>query len=275
MGALRDWAAWLDDWAVPPAILASVDESPWVLPREVFSRRADRQIAEPTGPTHFEAVAALARPGTVLDVGSGAGATSLALIGRASVTAITAVDNDDELLAAFAERAGRLGVAARPVHGWWPDVAVDIEPADVAVCGHVLYNIRDLAPFVAALTANARRRVVVELTERHPLTTLNPLWERFHGISRPTRPTADDAVAALAEAGFHPLVTRWSRPAESDYGDFAELVETTRRRLCLPAAAAPEVEVALREVGHDPAVPPDLGSSGRQLMTLTWDGTAT
>lgn len=275
VSALTDWTAWLDDWAVPPEILAQAEVSPWVLPRQVFSRRADRQMVEPSGPSYQSTVAALATPGTVLDVGSGAGAASLPLIGRASVTAITAVDNDEDLLAAFASRAARPGATARAVHGWWPDVASKVDVADVVVCGHVLYNIRDLGPFVAALTAYARRQVIVEMSDRHPLTTLNPLWERFHGITRPSRPTADDCIAALAEVGIEPNVTRWSRPAESEYGGFDELVEVTRCRLCLPASAAAEVEVALREHGLDPAAPPDLGSSGRQLVTLTWDGSAT
>lgn len=273
LSALEEWASKLDDWALPPAVLDQAEASPWVLPRQVFSRRADRQIADPTGPSHRDAMAALATPGTVLDVGSGAGAASLPVVGRAPVTAITAVDNDEELLATFAERAAQLGVSARSVQGWWPDVAVEVGPADVVVCGHVLYNIRELGPFTAALTAHARRTVVVEVADRHPLTSLNPLWERFHGITRPTGPTADDCLAALAEAGIHPRVTRWSRPAESEYATFADLVEVTRRRLCLPADAAEEVDVALREQGNDPAAPLDVGS-GRQLVTLTWDGTA-
>lgn len=275
MSALVHWAGRLGEWAVPPAVQAQAESSPWVLPRQVFNRRADRQIAEPTGASYREAVQALAVPGTVLDVGAGAGAASLPLVGRVPVTAVTAVDADQELLAAFAERAAQLEVAARTVLGWWPDAADQVQPVDVVLCGHVLYNIRELGPFAAALTAHARRRVVAELTERHPLVTLNPLWERFHGITRPDGPTADDCLAALAEAGIHPRVTRWSRPVESEYDTFGELVEVTRRRLCLPASAAGEVEAALREQGADPAAPPDLGSSGRHLVTLCWDGSAT
>ncbi len=274
MTALEAWARWLDDWAVPPAVLAEAEGSPWVLPRQVFSSRADRQIAEPSGPSYEAAAAALSTPGTVLDVGAGAGAASLPLVARTPVSAVTAVDADEALLAAYAANAARLGVPARSVQGWWPDLAGEVEPADVVVCAHVFYNIRELAGFVTALTAKARRLVVAEMSDRHPLTSLNPLWQRFHGITRPERPTADDCVRALAEAGIHPSVTRWSRPAESEYADFDELVEVTRRRLCLPAGAAPEVATALRELGHDPAVPPDLGSSGRHLVTLTWPGSA-
>jgi hypothetical protein len=138
----------------------------------------------------------------------------------------------------------------------------------------VLYNVADLAPFVAALTAHARRRVVAEITERHPLVSLNPLWLRFHGIVRPEGPSADDAIAAQRQLGITPRVTRWTRAPTPEYRTMGELVEVTRRRLCLPPQAASAVATALAELGVDAGQPPDLGSSGRQLVTLTWDGTA-
>jgi hypothetical protein len=80
MTALSDWADALAAWTIPEAIAARAVDSPWVLPRQVFIRRAEAQIAEPTGATHAAAVAALtglSLPGTVLDVGAAAGATSL------------------------------------------------------------------------------------------------------------------------------------------------------------------------------------------------------
>jgi len=74
-------------------------------------------------------------------------------------------------------------------------------------CHHVLYNVAELGPFVTALTSHARRLVVVELTARHPLTALNPLWERFHGLVRPNVPTACDALACWRSWDSH-RVTR-------------------------------------------------------------------
>lgn len=274
VSALTVWAEMLAAWAIPDAVLAQAEDSPWVLPRQVFVRRADRQIADPTGASYRDALAALATAGSVLDVGAAAGAASLPLAGRAPVTMVTAVDADGELLNAFADRARRLGMSTRLLQGRWPDVTDEVGVADVVVCGHVVYNVADLAPFVTALTTHARRRVVVELAARHPLTDLNPLWRRFHGIVRPDGPVAADCVAALAEVGIHPTVTRWNRPPEREHATFDDLVEVTRRRLCLPVSATAEVEVALRESGVDPDVPPDLGSSGRDLVTLAWPGVA-
>lgn len=275
MSALTHWAQQLAAWAIPEHILAGAEESPWVLPHSVFLQRADRQIANPTGATHAAAMAALTTPGTVLDVGAAAGSTSLPLAGRAPLTGVTAVDVDERLLAEFATRAEALGVPARVLHGRWPELCARAGTADVVLCGNVVYNVPDLAPFVSALTACAHRQVIVELSTRHPLTTLNPLWRRFHGITRPEAPTADDCVAALAELGIQATVARWSRPPGPEHANFTDLVEVTRRRLCLPATAAADVKVALLELGFDPHIPPDLGSSGRDVVTLTWSGTAT
>ncbi|MGV9293638.1 class I SAM-dependent methyltransferase [Amycolatopsis sp. NPDC003676] len=270
MTDLSNWRDLLAAWAIPDTV--HPPESPWVLPREVFLRRADRRIAAPIGATHRLAAEALQEPGTVLDVGAAAGAASLPLVGRSNVTAVTALDTDDELLAAFAERAA--GIEHRLLSGRWPELAADAGVADVVVCGNVVYNVPDLAPFAAALTAAARRRVVVETAARHPLTELNPLWQRFHGIERPTGPTAEDCVAALAEVGIEPEVVAWQRPPEPEYAEFSTTVDVVRRRLCLPADAAGEVERALLGLGVDPEMPPDLGSSGRDLVTLVWPGSA-
>src|SRR2546423_12318015 len=116
--------------------------------------------------------------------------------------AVTAVDQSPRMLAAFAELATKQGIDHREVEGLWPDVAGHVGPADVVVCHHVLYNVGDLVPFVVALTDHARRRVVVEITADHPQATLNPLWERFHGNVRPTRPTAVDAGAVAPDLGL-------------------------------------------------------------------------
>ena len=271
--ALLDrWREDLAAWAIPEHITAAVADSPWVLPRQVFARRADRLRRDPGGPSFERAWEALDPPGSVLDVGSGAGAACLPLAPR--ITTLTAVDADDEMLGLLAGRAGEAGLAARTVYGRWPDVAGQVGPADVVTCHHVVFNVPDLGPFLEALTGHARRRVVIETAAAHPLTSLNPLWLRFHGLRRPEGPTAADTIGILAAMGHDPRHTGWSRPAGADYGSMAELVEVTRRRLCLPPERAGEVETALVELGINPGQPGDLGSSGRDVVTIWWEGTA-
>ena len=98
-GLLDRWRADLAAWAIPGHITAAVADSPWVLPRQVFARRADRVRAAPAGPSYQRAWAALDPPGSVLDVGSGAGAACLPLLPRA--TSLTAVDTDAGMLEDF------------------------------------------------------------------------------------------------------------------------------------------------------------------------------
>jgi SAM-dependent methyltransferase len=268
---LGRWRADLAAWAIPEQITAAVTESPWVLPRQVFARRADRIRAAPSGPSFERAWAALDPPGSVLDVGSGAGAACLPLLPR--TTSLTAVDADADMLDQLSQRAAADGVTARTVLGRWPAVAALADPADVVTCHHVLYNVADVAPFVTALTCGARRVVVVEMTAQHPLVSLNELWLRFHGLRRPVSPTAADLVEILAAMGLRPGHETWRRPGGRDYASFDELVDVTRRRLCLPPGRAAEVAEALVESGADREHPVDLGSSGREVVTIWWDGT--
>jgi SAM-dependent methyltransferase len=276
MGELTElldrWRADLAAWAIPEHITAAVTESPWVLPRRFCARRADRRRAGPSGPSFQRAWDALEPPGSILDVGAGAGAACLPLLPRA--TQLTAVDADPGMLERLRERVATAGVAVRTVAGRWPDAAAQAGPADVVTCHHVLYNAPEVEPFVAALTAAARRTVVVETTTAHPLVSLNALWLRFHGLRRPVSPTASDLIRILTAMGLRPAHETWTRPGGPDYASFEELVDVTRRRLCLPPERAGDVAAALADSGVDPDRPVDLGSSGREVATIWWAGAA-
>ena len=271
-GLLRRWSDDLAAWAIPEHITAAAPDSPWVLPGQVFARRADKLSAEPGGASFDRAWEALDPPGCVLDVGSGPGAACLPLLPRA--TALTAVDADERMLGLLTERTAARGAPARCAHGRWPQVAPQVAASDVVTCHHVLYNVPDLEPFVAALTDHARRLVVIEATATHPLTSLNQLWLDFHGLRRPDGPTGDDLLAILRCMGLRPEHRRWRRPGGPDYASFAELIDVTRRRLCLARDRADDVADALVKAGVDPAHPQDLGSSGREVLTVWWCGSA-
>ena len=269
---LERWRGDLAAWAIPEHITAAVSESPWVLPRQVFARRADRVSAAPSGPSYQRAWAALDPPGSVLDVGSGAGAACLPLLPRA--TSLTAVDTDAEMLEKLSQRTVAAGSTVRAVLGRWPEAAAEAGAVDVVTCHHVLYNVPGVRPFVMALTVSARRTVVVEMTAQHPLVSLNALWLRFHGLYRPTSPTAENLIQILEAMGLRPAHETWRRPGGRDYASFDEMVDVTRRRLCLPSERAAEVADALADAGTDPENPEDLGSSGRDVVSIWWDGTA-
>jgi len=271
-GALERWREQLDGWAIPEEILAAAPESPWEFPVGLFRSRARRAGSRPATPSNLEATRFLPEGGTVLDVGAGGGAASLPLAGSAG--RLVAVDESAGMVASFLDAAGQRGVAAEGVEGSWPEVAGRVGPADVVVCHHVLYNVADLAPFARALTGHARRRVVVELTERHPLAGLAPLWRRFHDLDRPTGPGAGDAVAALGALGLEVDRQDWEHQDRFGFDDFDELVAFTRRRLCLPARRDPEVAQALLEQGTHQVDGIWVSGQPRRVTTLSWPGTA-
>jgi SAM-dependent methyltransferase len=268
------WTRDLESWAIPPAILEAAPESPFGFPAELFIRRADRAAddgAAPT-PTTTVAVAALGDGGTVLDVGAGGGATSFPL--AASCAGLVAVDGQAEMLEALERRAATLGLPVTTIVGRWPDVGPQTPTADVAVCGHVAYNAPDLDAFLIALTAHARRRVVLELTDRHPLSWMNDLWLALHGLHRPERPSADDAEALCRALGFD--VRRDERVdtedmAGSGFERREHAIALVRRRLCLTPDRDDEIAEALgsRLREHDGLW--SAGPSEQRVVTLWWD----
>jgi SAM-dependent methyltransferase len=264
--ALAVWREALASWALPEEILAKAPQSPWTYPWELFRRRAEAALDAEPSPSARRALEALRAGGSVTDVGSGPGAASLALARRAG--RITAVDQSEEALQVFDEIAAHVGVGHGVVVGTWPDVADRVDPADVVVCNHVFYNVPDLEPFVRALTEHARRRVVVEVTAEHPRADENDLWKRFHGLDRPTRPTADDAEQALVELGLHPGREDWSTPRPNEPRD--EIITRLRIELGL----TPDRDDEIAEAVRDRLVERDDGWSfgdERRLVTLWWE----
>jgi hypothetical protein len=168
------------------------------------------------------------------------------------------------MLERYAAAAESRGVAHAGILGTWPEVAAEAPDADVVVCHHVVYNVPDLAPFLHALSSRARRRVVLELPVTHPLTHMNPLWERFWGLTRPSRPTAGDCLAVAREAGIEATLDVWDdEPFEQRTSLTAgQRAHYLRVRLCLPAEREPEVAAALAAAG-----PP----ARRRTATLWWD----
>jgi SAM-dependent methyltransferase len=268
--AIERWGEQLERWAIPPEILAVAPESPYGFPTEVFRTRGARASAQddPT-PTTVRALEGLSDGGRVLDVGCGGGSTSLPLAGRAGV--VVGVDAQEDMLEGFLANARAAGVEAEAVHGRWPDVAGLVGRVELALAGHVLYNVGDLEPFARALAAIARQRVVFELTDHHPLHWMNPLWLQFHGVERPEGPTVEDAVAALAELDLEPHLERWTTPTRAAGADRRDAVALVRRRLCLTPDRDGELVDALGSLLEERDGLWSAGPADQALATIWFD----
>ncbi len=271
--ALDRWREQLEAWAIPEEIMERAPESPWGFPVGMFRAKADQARRREPTPSNLEARRFLGEGGIVLDVGAGGGAASLPLAGGAG--RIVAVDESAGMIETFLAAATAAGIQATAVRGRWPDVAPEVDSADVVVCNDVLYNVQDLAPFALALTDHARRRVVVQITGSHPLVPMGPLWRRFHGLDRPAGPTADDAVDALGAIGLQVERLDWTTDSAGSFEDLDDLVAFMRRRLCLPASQDPEIAEALEPLTVHEAGGYRLGPMDRPVVTLSWPGTAT
>jgi SAM-dependent methyltransferase len=255
---LEQWRSDLASWAIPDEILSQAPESPWIHPVSMFT--VDDEIAD--SPSHRVAREAVPANGSVLDVGSGGGRASMALVPPA--TTLVAVDHQQGMLDAFADAAVNRGVESELFLGDWPDVAAAVPVCDVVVCHHVAYNVSDIGPFLLALDAHARVRVVLEVPAHHPISNMNPLWKQFWDLDRPTRPTAQDLAEIARSMGFDAHLDLWQ---DDTWGARVTLpdderVRFARIRLCLSQERDAEVAAAL--IAQADAAP-------RAVATIWWD----
>lgn len=249
------WAYSLAEWSIPSEILDQAQTSPWIHPPVLF------QIPEEINVTisHSRAFEALPVGGSVLDVGCGGGIASFALTPPASL--VIGVDHQPEMLEMFSDNAKKHDVVYEVYEGFWPQVAAGVPVADVVVCHHVVYNVSDIGPFLLALNSHARRRVVIEMPTRHPLTNMSDAWKHFWNLERPTEPTSEDLLEVLGEIGINARVQYWTGLLR-DRSDIDQDSEFMRVRLCLPPERLPEV----REFLLANPLPRE-----REIATIWWD----
>ena len=251
------WARQMAEWAIPAEILDGAPHRPFVFTPEIFAAPEPGTFA--LSLSNRRAAEALGGGGSVLDVGSGGGAAAFAVAPPA--TEVIGTDRQADMLSLFSASAERRGITASVHTGSWPDIAHAVPVADVVVCHNVLYNVTDLPPFVAALHAHARRRVVIEITPKHPQDHRRPLWRHFWNLERPREPIAATAVEVIVEAGLDPVVEESLMPEDRFTSKRRELEPAQWcRNLCLP----PEREAEVAALIADTPFP-------RERVTIWWD----
>jgi SAM-dependent methyltransferase len=255
MGRAQEvWAEQLAAWAIDPEILAAAPESPYGFPAGLFGTSSGAEA------THRAILAALPEGGALLDIGCGGGAASIPVADRAGL--LIGVDSSDRMLESFAAAAKADGRPTRTFQGAWADVCGEVPEADVVVAANVVYNVPDIGDFLRTMTDHARRRVVVELTDSHPWTSMAALWRHFHHQDRPDGPTVADFLDVTIELGFDAHAETFHRKSVWANAAPDVVLAFNRRRLCLPAEREPEVAAAMRELA--PAAP-------MSASTVWWD----
>jgi len=253
--AAEQWKIDLASWAIPQEILDQAVEKPWIHPPALF------EIPEVISDSlsHQRAREAMPVGGTVLDIGCGGGVATFAITPPAAH--VIGVDEQEAMLALYKQGADKYGVTFETVLGQWPAVAEQTPIADVVTVHHVVFNVADIAPFLAALNSHARKRVVIEAPIVHPMTNMSDGWKHFWNLIRPTVPQAGDLISVLDEMGIKANIEFFESEILLD-----KKVEGAngfiRRRLCLPEERQGEIDSFLEANPR-----PDR----RQLAVIWWD----
>lgn len=168
---------------------------------------------------------------TVLDIGAGSGRYLPPLVAAGcrvlALERSPAMIEQMQLLVAEQHLAG-----VTIIPEYWP--TTPLVTCDIVMAVHVLYAVADIAPFVYAMQASARKLCMLVLGVRHPTTPVLPLWQAYHGTPRLPLPAAYECLNALAQLGITANLTVLPAPAPLSYASIDETVAETCFRLRVP-----------------------------------------
>ncbi len=239
------WNKSILEWAIPENILSEFKTSPFRLDPSTFSpdepsatdRRLEiiKETLRDRGNNDSTVVANL----TLIDVGAGAG-SSLAPI-RSPFKQVTCVEEASHMCQALQQNLANMYETAsmyRIVQGRFPEVAKDIEPANVVNCSNVIYNVTDPAKFIRTLNDLATDLVILEATIRHPFYRTNDAFKHFWNLERPVTPTITDVFEITTALHYEPYLE--SLP--STYRRGVMSLEGVAQRLGLDETRLPELQ---------------------------------
>lgn len=190
---------------------------------------------------------------TVLDIGAGAGRHTVFLAPH--VAQVIAVERSPtmrrHLKRPIAERQiTNVQVVAEP----WPDA--DVSAADITICSHVIYGVRDIGPFLQRMDAITHRGCFIVAGFRQPSYVLASFWEAIYGELRLPLPGALECLNALYQLGI-PAELGLLPASRYTFADEVEALADLRWRLRL--AVNPDMDAAIRRAMDEHLVRTDLG----------------
>jgi SAM-dependent methyltransferase len=181
----------------------------------------------------FRRVSSEVTPQTsVLDVGAGTGRFSLAL--APLVQHVTSIEPNVSMLGFLQQDAQEAGLTnISYVQSTWQDAPANLH-ADVVICSHVLYPIRDIEAFLTKLV-NATDRTCYIYHRATSIDSLTaPIWRHFHGDDRQNPPAYIHVLDVLFEMGIYAGVEIVRIPPSLRYPSLEVAVGELQEQLILP-----------------------------------------
>ncbi|MGH7903417.1 MAG: class I SAM-dependent methyltransferase [Candidatus Dormibacteraceae bacterium] len=159
---------------------------------------------------------------SLIDVGAGAGRHTTPLAAR--LDWVTAVEPSQGMRESIPLLDNVTIVAST-----WEDAEVAV--ADLVICCHVLYSIREPIPFIEKLEMSARERVFVQMRDgqlRHPAERI---WEELSRRPRSPQPEFGDLCRLLRRLGVEPELAWLRRPLRQRFSSLEQALEDCRLRV--------------------------------------------
>ena len=156
---------------------------------------------------------------TLIDAGAGTGRHATPLANR--LEWVTAVEPSEGMRAMIPPKDNMTVVAST-----WEDA--EVAPADLVICAHVMYGVREPVPFLTKLDRSARERVFVMMRESRAVHPAVRLRERLIGNSGLREARFSELFMLLGQIGIAADVTFVRYPFVVHYSDMEEAVEDSR-----------------------------------------------
>jgi SAM-dependent methyltransferase len=242
----KDWIAiWREMYDAERNQAETATDPGFVVGDDFWEAQADRFAAaaarspQPDGFMRF--VLPQLQPGDrVIDIGAGSG-RYVAQLAR-SAAEVVAIEPSPAMRRHLEQRAAAEELSnVRVVAGGWPGGYV--EECDVAISAHVLYSVREIAPFLEAMHAQTRRACFLYLAIRHPGSFISPFWERFRGEMRHQLPGALECLNVLFQLGIAAQLTLVPVERRLSFADADDALEDIRFRLRFPPEPQRDAEI--------------------------------
>ena len=178
---------------------------------------------------------------SILDVGAGTGRFSLALAPK--VEHIFAVEPSVAMLDFFRQDAAEKDLRNISfVQTTWQE-APDNLRADIVICSHVIYPIRDIEPFLFKLQDATLQSCYIYVRATHIDALTAGLWRHFHHDERCLPPSYIHVLDVLYEMGIFANVEIVSLPPGLRYPSLDVAVTEMTEQLILPDDEKTRVEL--------------------------------